>query len=855
MKSINKHQWGKAASVGVASSLALIAAAPIAMAQEEPETGATQGLILPSGPLGDTLLAINEAFGVPVIASEDVVEDKTSPSISGALTADEALQRALESTGLTAKQSPNGAYVIAVQTAATDTSPQQTVAQVEAIDEPRVEDAIVVTGTKQNLSLQQTQASVELFTEEQIEEEVLFSIDDVLLRTANVSVQNVQTGFSIRGVDQNGVGFTGTGRTSQLYVDGHPLSSRAQQGAQSLWDVGQVEVLRGPQSTVQGRNALAGAIIISTLDPTYDWEVRGRLQAASQETFKGSAAISGPIIEDQLALRIAYDYQTYDGGVEEVFSGIPQEFEDSTTLRGKLLVEPDVLPRLRLELTGEYVETEFGEFNTILAPVAGNDPAISQFDPFGGATFTRVRLEFPETTKFIANAEYELSDNWDLVGIATYEDNERFQQFGTPSAAQPDPDLFAATTLSETVSYELRAAFDYDRLSGWFGAYYFEDEEEFIQSFTIPVAIAPFPATPADSVIISNSTQLIETENRALFGEVRYAINDKWEVTLGARYDEEDFVDGGSQGTVESDPPDCVFDLGPGGALPCALLLPSSGEPATPTTYDAFLPRGTVTYNFDPDKSLSFSIQRGYRAGGAIQRVVPEAGITEIVEFDPEFVTNYEVAYRSLWMDGRLTLNANAFFTDWTDQQVTVPGPSGFISDSVILNAGESEIYGLEVYTDYQATDDLNLFASIGLLETEFTDFPFASVPGEFENLAGNSFPAAPSLSGAVGANYENPNGYYASGSLSFRSSQDSEVANLDVNVVDGYTLANARIGYRFDNFNIYAFGNNLFDERFVTRKDFAAVNTGTGDVNFRNNARFQVNEPQIIGVGIDFEY
>ena len=128
MKNIKKYQWGKATLVGMASSLALIAAAPIAMAQEERESATAQGLTLPAGPLGDTLLAINEAFGVPVIASEDVVEGKTSPSISGARTADEALQQALEGTGLTANQSPNGAYVIALQTAATDTSPQQTAA-------------------------------------------------------------------------------------------------------------------------------------------------------------------------------------------------------------------------------------------------------------------------------------------------------------------------------------------------------------------------------------------------------------------------------------------------------------------------------------------------------------------------------------------------------------------------------------------------------------------------------------------------------------------------------------------------------------------------------------------------------
>ncbi len=792
---------------------------------------------IPAGTLDSALSRFGQQSGLLISVDSALTSGLTSNELQGEYTARQALQRLLVGSGLDYRFIDDRTVTLM---AARQEGPPLALSPI-----------LVVTGTKQGLSVQDTQTSVELFDEERIERDVLFSLDDVLQRTPNVSMQNVQTGYSIRGIGQDGVGFAGTGRTSTVYVDGVPLSFDSEQGQQSLWDVQQVEILRGPQSTVQGRNALAGAVVIKTNDPTYQWESRARLLAGTQDTRRASGVVSGPIVADQVAFRLAYDYQTYDGDVAEATTGIRQEFQDSRTLRGKLLIEPDAFPDLSVKLTLEHVDTDFGEFNTIFAPVSFTDPSFSDFDPFGGNTHTRVRLEEPETDKVVADIAYDLNDHWQLISVSTYEDHDRARVFGIPAGGDVRLDSSPAET--ETLSTELRLAFDYDRLSGWVGGYYYDSERSETSNFTAAPDDFGFPSVPAGATVTLTSERTTETENYAVFGDLTYELNDSWALTAGARYDEEKFSDSGNQGSVSADPANCTIPSF--GDSPCTILFGANNQPGQPADFSAFLPRVGIIHNFDGRRSLSFGVQRGYRAGGSVVRLVPDLGISELVSFDPEYVTNYELAFRSQWLGDRLTFNANAFYTKWTDQQVTVSGPSGLPLDSVVVNAGESKLYGLELSSSFQASSSLDLFASLGLLRTEFTDFPFAQMTGEFENLAGNEFPTAPQTTAAAGINYDHPSGAYTSWNVSYRSSQFSDVTNLKVNKVSSYTLVNARVGYRSSGLDIYAYANNLFDKRVATSKTFATVNTGTGEVTPNGNARFQVNEPRQLGIAMEYRF
>ena len=156
---------------------------------------------------------------------------------------------------------------------------------------------------------------------------------------------------------------------------------------------------------------------------------------------------------------------------------------------------------------------------------------------------------------------------------------------------------------------------------------------------------------------------------------------------------------------------------------------------------------------------------------------------------------------------------------------------------------------------NFRPQDNLSFFGTLGLLQSEFTDFPFAFVPGEFENLEGREFPAAPNVTASGGFNYEHQSGFYISGSGSYTGETFSDVANLDATRNEDYFLVNARAGYRTGPVDVYVFANNLFDEEFVTRRDFAAGNTGTVGIDVRPNARFLISHPRIAGLGVQARF
>ncbi len=843
--------------VGAVCALSLLTICPVALAEEP----AVIAIELPALPLQEALAVIGNTYGITVIAPGELVRERSAPPITGRYTPDEAVARLLNGSDLAARRSGSGAIVVAQA---------NTKDQADNDFSLDLRDEIVVTGTKQNLTLQDTQTSVELYDAERIDREVVFELDDIFLRAPNVATGGPTGGVSIRGVARNGVGGSGTGNTSNIYVDGAPLSDVGVGGLESLWDVGQVEILRGPQSTVQGRNALAGAIVINTNDPTYEFEAKARARGGEFGTRQFAAVVSGPLIANQLAARIAVDYQNFDGDVVNSITREDTQFEEGLTLRGKILAEPRTIPGLRIDLQAEYVDTSQGDFNEVGIPVPANDPAFANFDPFGGVSFGFTDVTDTETIRAIGRIDYQLTDNVALVGIGTFEDSDSTREIGDID----DPTLFDSTGLfltdSRTFSGEARVELEAGRWSGWIGGYYFTDDSDGEANPIAPLGgLLPFPVIPADSIAFINLNFDSASENYAVFGEAHFDLNEKWTFELGIRYDNETFTSNGLEGTVTTDPSTCIVApfVPMIGGTPCNALLALSPEPPQSATFDALLPRGTITYNFDDLRSLSASVQRGYRAGGSFLRTTPGPGgtpVSSIETFDPEFITNYELAFRSQWFDEKLTANINAFYSDWTDQQVSIPGPTGTFQDVQILNAGAARLFGIEATFDGSPTDELNLFASVGFVDTKFTDFPFAVDaagdpvnPGDptFANLDGNEFPISPSISASAGVYYQHPLGVFGDFTVSYTGEQFSRVENLPLNRGGAFTLINMRAGYQNDNFGISAFVNNLLDTRVITEQRLATVPTNTGVVEFDDSPFLRTNPPRVVGVTVDLRY
>ncbi|MEM0909862.1 MAG: TonB-dependent receptor [Pseudomonadota bacterium] len=813
----------------------------------------TYRLDLPQSSLQDALEKFARETRRQVLVDANLIKGIQSNAILGIYTAEDALLSLIADSGLKLVIVDNTDFTLV------PIAPERTEKASRPISDV---ETIIVTGTKRNRPIQEEIVSVSVFTPDDIEEQVIFNLNDILLRTSNVSTSgNSLNSLSIRGVQLTGVGDTGQGSTSNIYVDNSPQSFNANQSATLLWDVAQVEVLRGPQSTIQGRNALSGALIVNTADPEYYFDLSAKALIGNENQAQGSFMVNVPLVDDQVAFRLAADYREVDFEVinrsNSPAAGNNTRFQEAGTIRAKLLIEPEAIEDLRIELIANYAETDQGAFNTSTAPVQFGDPAIDEFDPFGNETFeSNTRFESYEVQRYTLEISYNLNEHWSLIGIGTFEDANRRTDFGPGSFNDSDNTTYTA---------ELRAVYEYGNISGWLGAYYYDFEDIIDFSFTAELDLFGIPTIPEGSTVTLLQNNTVETQNEAIFADLTYQLDDHWTFNIGARYDQEDVSSSDDSGS-SSDPADCVFAPSfPGlGGLPCVLIFPTADEPDQEGDFSAFLPRASVKYDFDTLMSLSFQAARGYRAGGVYLFAAP--GVEpETRSFDPEFLTNYEIAFRSQFPELNLTFNANVFYADWTDQQVTVTGPSQTILDADILNAGSSELYGVEAEAKLEISDTLDLFASIGLLKTKFKDFPFAvnadgtpvnSENPEFANLAGNEFNNAPNLNFSFGFSYSPlDDGFFINASAAYTEEQFGRIFNLAENTSDSLFIINTRLGYRFENIEVAVFANNLLDRRAVLNRRMTIVNSGTGAVAPETLASFAVNDPRLVGLEVKYNF
>lgn len=887
-----------------ASALALILPCAPALASSE----APQRVAIEAQPLDLALVEIGRRYSISITAPTQMTRGKRAPKVTGNMTAEQALSRVLAGSGLTYRKSQDGAYslVRASTTKQSNNEAGETAApSAIAIAQDPQKKPIIVRGTKQTAGIQETVESVEVFTEERIDREEVVDLLDILLSIPNVSAGGGQgNDFSIRGIGRNGVAGFGGGIASNVYVDGAPISSLALlRGPLTLWDAGQVEVLRGPQSSVQGRNALAGAIVISTNDPTYDVEGRFRATYARFDEIQLAGALSGPIVEDQVAARLAVDYQHSDGFILNVPSDRLLNGRESILVRGKVLIEPNALPDFSTKFTFDYSDaTVGGPAPRVQAGLAVTDPAFQDFDFFEFEDFGPFLQNRTDSFRAVNETTYDLTQDWLVRTILTLETSDVIRTFGLEEEFAVTGEFTRNFVQNDVFSAEARFEFDYDDIKGFLGGYYYDEQSETDnRTQNLVAGLSPLTANaqPADSVLFLDSEATGDIENFAFFGQLAWDVDERWRINLGFRYDNESVsaISNSFNPTVE--PQTCNVSL-PGAViglpvplvdLPCqtaAELLfgsqlgsvPGLDEEAS-DSFEAFLPRAAVTYSFDDDHSIFLSYQRGYRAGGAQFVLAPsQSGVGNenvLSTFDPEYLDTFEIGTRNVLFNGALVANANIFYSIYTDQQVVLNGPLPDIDnfDDFIANAGESTLYGAEITLDYTPSENWNFFLSTGLLETEFDDFEFATT-GPFENLAGNEFPFAPNLTFTFTTNYQHDSGFYASGTFSYTGGQFTDATNLTAedfaqafedagldpalgaNIsedVDSRSLLTLRAGFRTDRFNVFIAGTNLLNTDQLRSRSFGAVNSQTGEIDLASNAQGLVLPPRSFRVGIDFTF
>jgi outer membrane receptor protein involved in Fe transport len=744
---------------------------------------------------------------------------------------------------------------------------------------------IVVRSEKFTRDLQATQSSVNVVDAAQVEALAVRDWRDASRLVGNFA-PTAFGGFVIRGVNSTGVGSGGTGTTAQLYVDGVAQNATTvRTGMRGLWDVEAVEVFRGPQSTVAGRNALAGAVAIRTKDPVFTWDAAARVRGGNQSTREAALMLNAPLVDDQLALRVSGEYQFLDPGFDYArldtlgFDDFDQSVNNAYgDVRARLLVTPTALPGFsaRLGYTYAYDRPNLNQDATLpadadpqllagCAPGAVGTPDAPPCDQgaleaaFAGRTSNQVVA--PREWNHVHNTSLEMSydatDALTLTSISGFLVSNRYFDtltYQAPDVVTPVSNKQDRTTTDFT--QELRLNVNAARTTAVVGGYlgtFHTDTDRTDRGDIFPIVrplleaqVGPLP--PFEILYEAEVPFTSRNTNLAAFGEVNYAaVPDRLTLTAGLRYDRES-VDNRTALDATVSAPNSPLPAPTTEALLDAVRSQISETEGAPSqTFDALLPKAGVTVDLTPDASLGATVQRGYRAGGA--QVLSNG---ETNTFDPEFTWNYEVAFRSQWLGRRLTVNANAFYTDWRDQQLLDRVEGTTLNRTV--NAGASTLYGAELEVRAVPAAYLTTFASLGLVQAEFDRFVLLEGTDEARDLAGYGFPNAPGETVAVGVSYAPPTGFFGAASASYTGAYYSDLDVLPPQdapgdeplfEAGGYTVVDARVGYttRLQGVqtSVALFGRNLFNEDVFLQTNFDPTNTPVA----------RLGLPRVVGVSL----
>lgn len=733
-------------------------------------------------------------------------------------------------------------------------------------EEPQGTD-IIVTGEKTNRTVQETTTSVAVTTPERIEQENILTIQDIYNRTANMSETYGSAGFTIRGISNIGVGAGGNADTATVYVDGAPIPREALFGGPTdLWDIAQVEILRGPQSTIQGLNALAGSIVLTTRDAStteYSGDARVLWTEYNDRTF--SAAVGGPLIRDELGMRLSAERRNDRGVIRNVTRGGYDDALQSLNLRAKVKWTPRALPGLEVQASYNRVRRDGGylyEYARTDVPDFYHNRISTGDAPSRGHIKTDIA---------VLNAGYEITPDLRLTSVTSFNKSVSRATIDTDGTAA---NLQVVDNLNDfrTWTQELRLNYEGERLSGVIGAWAYRrsgglDANNRLDIITPTGTIAAllqgggFPAASATQIAnlyaaalpqipvayTANAPQLVRTA--ALFADGRFKLTDRLSLIGGFRFDhEENEYTAETLATFTGTLPNPASFGAPGTPLFLAVsavnqgvlgLVSSASSPRASNArkFDAFLPKAGITMEWTRDLTTAFTVQRAYRSGGSSQN--PARAL--LVPYDPEYSWNYEGSLRSRWLDGRLTLNANVFYIDWRDQQTNAFfGLNQY--DYNTVNAGKSHLYGFELEAQGWISRALDAYASVGHVRTKFDDFTLPSGSTSAVDLAGSEFPYAArwTIAGGVNARVGQ---FVGNLNANYRGPVYSDVGVTQVQGrLPGRTVANARLGWETERFTIFAFARNMFDEKY-RQYDFAS------------SGRAILGEPQTFGGGVEAHF
>jgi iron complex outermembrane receptor protein len=691
---------------------------------------------------------------------------------------------------------------------------------VAAQDSPGLEE-IVVTAEHREVSLQDTQISITAFNATAIQELGISNGLDIFGHAPNVNVQPYQGGrnglsFSIRGIVNAETLITFDPGVS-VYVDNVLLAKNV--GAQlDVAELERIEILRGPQGTLYGRNTMGGAVNYITKKPGNEFEGSLMATVGNYDRWNIRGTVNVPLLGSdsgagELNMRLSAATINRDGIQDNDLKapGVTDEF--GTEDRNVGLLHLQWRPTEDLSVLYSYDITRIDEVPVVpWATVSNNNGAGPLFAPF----LEPKESDYPESGLFDApentaetdvdghalNISWNLSDTLTLQSISGYREMENYGAAGTDGT--PIPALVTGDLQElESFSQEFRlvgSALD-GQIEYTTGVFYWDEEGDVYNTVTAF-------GNPSSS----NSIAKYSNESWAVYGQASYYLTEKWSLTGGLRYTQEDReMNKANIGASSFDKPIFYDDY---------VKLPGVEDtlfPKASDDYDNVSWLVSVSYDWNEDVMTYAKVSTGFQSGGFNVRDTRPDAFTD--GFDEETLTSYEVGLKSEW-GGRFIVNAAAFFSDYEDKQVNVFDPESL--GNVRQNA-DVEIWGVELEVLAQLTDHWQLGFGYGYLDKEFT---------KFDDLQGNdvsdttNFTYAPDNTANGHLAYEHPMGsgvFKARVDWSYRDEMNFLAPAPEPNSSDDFHLFNARISWAEiegpgdTTMRVSLWGKNLTDEGYWT--------------------------------------
>lgn len=697
-------------------------------------------------------------------------------------------------------------------------------------------EEIVVTAQKRVERLIDVPAAISAFSADFIEDHRVETLDDLMKFTPGLTGTTYgasNPSVVIRGLSGNDFG-SGTDATFGVYLN-EVFVGRKTASVFDLIDVERMEIVKGPQGTLFGRNSTAGAVSISTRRPGPDFDASFTARAGNYGYWQGDAAVNVPV-SDKFYLRAAVRGRTQNGYVDNLVDG--NEFpKDEKTLIGRLSLR--WLPTEKVDVlitfdghTHDGNAPALKSSYQVLADAFGLTPADviafvspgESLDPYSDvatnlpASGRSRHVDDQDIGMVTAHIGWNVSESLTVTSVTAYREYD--VNFGADDDGTPLTLLHSfQEEQGKQFSQEIRLNGDMGRLKWFLGASVLDEKVDVLGRAEYDESLYLIgPRTLVEERVDS----VADNVGWAVYGDATFALTDRLFLSAGLRYSKDD-KDFWLQ--IPTDPVN-GFNI---------VLYPTADVPLIQKeSYSAWQPRFALRYNWTDNVSSYVNVAKGFRAGGFNNFSAQEP-------FDPETVWSYEVGVKARSADGRFSTELAAFHYEYKNLQVLLPIGGAFL----VENAAEASGDGLEIALAAKPFSRLDLFATATWLDAKYDRF----VRSPADDRSGNRLTRAPKFKGLVGAQFTQPLSDRLSGFLradySFQSRQFFDSRNIDFVSQGRYALLSAAAGIASadQRWRVTAYVDNLADKKYLA---------GAGGL-FGDTTRRGL--PRMYGIEIQFDY